>query len=169
MSSRMKDTLLQMADRPNRNGFMYPRVAMEKAFAKMDPCKLADIEERLKHDRLLELYGTADRHISLASCLTGFVWEDTDMGKLHQEEANYFTLMTNAKKCFDAEVALEFAPYWMDDEMGLLSQFKDTQFARYLEYSNVPTYPAINYLPRKKFLVNLLDIVYTAHKVNYTC
>lgn len=117
--------------------------------------------------RKQELHDVSMRQLQLS--LADFIYQ-TPISRvaLRTTYEVYKQLLSDAEKRIAAETRIRFAPYVLQDGAELLEFHEHSDNARYLDYASTPIYTWSNRPPRRKFLVNVVGMMFPDPDMHYT-
>ena len=109
--------------------------------------------------RKQELHDVSMRQLQMT--MLDFIYQTTTSRSVMRTTYELYKQMLNdAEKRIAAETRVKHAPYILQDGGALLEFHDDSENARYLDYSSTPIYTLNNRPPRRKFLVNVIAMMY---------
>ncbi len=119
---------------------------------------------RYMNPRLTELEKTAFALIPVP--YVELIWEEgkeaSPIYKAHQ------ALMRAALHRYQCEVHLVFDAYWLDRAELLLKHHADSEYSKWHDSVYKTNYRISDRLPSKKFMANVLDLIYPLHVIHFT-
>ncbi len=116
--------------------------------------------------RKQELHDDSMRQLKMS--YRDLIWAPIGKDPLRNTYDIYRQMLQDAEKRINAEMRIQYAPYVFQDELKPLMFDKVSKFGKFREYMQADLYQLNDRPPRRKFLVNVVSLMFPDPGMHYT-